>query len=309
MEANATLSLQYIESQSALLRSAFSATNSQQLNKTAIFLEKLNSTVLTELTRAKADYDQLWQSTVLELHDQREESRKEREILGERVRMLAEEVIGTKRLMAAQAMLLLVALGLVIFTRNAPVPEGSSNSMDLGFLSNSVTGLMSHGRSRSNPKAAPRSTSNPRSRWQWEVMSPWISPPQSRPGTSASYARDHDRRFSDDSGSDRPQDKPLPPRPSIESDGEHSDATSERRDTVTQRNYRPALRLDAAQTNGIYDAASPLSPDEGTLTPHNLLRDVQSAPTTPSLNTADMSAEAKGLAGVVNGTGHRDEQR
>lgn len=311
LEANATLSLQYIESQSALLRSAFSATNSQQLNKTSNFLDKLNATVLTELARAKADYDQLWQSTVLELHGQREESVKEREILGERIRLLAEEVVGTKRLMAAQATLLLVVLGLVIFTRNAAVPDNGSHSVDLRFLSNSVQGLIKHGRSHSSLKDG---SGGARRRWNWEGVSPWASPPPTRPGTSASVEQpasstgNLERRSSGEEsssshrGGSSPRDKPLPPAPRSDSDDdqEHSDAVSERRDTVTQRNYRPslnALRIDHGDgaSSGsplppLYVDGSPVSPQiDGEVLQGAGARAAKSAPSTPGVGTAELT--------------------
>ena len=49
LEANATLSLQYIEEQSRILRDAFNKVEKRQLAKTTAFLENLNSTVLAEL--------------------------------------------------------------------------------------------------------------------------------------------------------------------------------------------------------------------------------------------------------------------
>ena len=49
LESNSTLSLQYIEEQSRILRDAFTKVEKRQLNKTATFLENLNATVLTEL--------------------------------------------------------------------------------------------------------------------------------------------------------------------------------------------------------------------------------------------------------------------
>ena len=114
LESNATLSLQYIESQSALLRDAFASASKRQLAKTTTFLDTLNSTITIELLKFRGEYDQLWQSTVLELAAQREEGRREREVLAEHVRMLAEEVVNQKRIVAVQAGLMLVSLGVVL---------------------------------------------------------------------------------------------------------------------------------------------------------------------------------------------------
>jgi hypothetical protein len=49
LEANATLSLQYIEEQSRILRDAFVKVEKRQLTRTTNFLENLNATVLSEL--------------------------------------------------------------------------------------------------------------------------------------------------------------------------------------------------------------------------------------------------------------------
>ncbi len=49
LEANATLSLQYIEEQSQILRDAFAKVEKRQLAKTTAFLQELNATVFAEL--------------------------------------------------------------------------------------------------------------------------------------------------------------------------------------------------------------------------------------------------------------------
>lgn len=49
LESNSTLSLQYIEDQSRILRDAFSKVEKRQLGKTEKFLDQLNSTVMAEL--------------------------------------------------------------------------------------------------------------------------------------------------------------------------------------------------------------------------------------------------------------------
>ena len=196
LEANATLSLQYIESQSQLLRDAFAAVEKRQVQKTASFLTSLNETVLKELAAARTDYDQLWQSTVLELAGQRDEGHRERELLNERVRLLAEELVGQKRLMAAQATLLLVVLVLVVFTKAAPGQAGEVTAGlgvgDIRILQG-MQALMQRGRSgkRTNFKRpasngtddGDQGDSRSRSRWGWE--SPSLgSPSGTRPPTS-----------------------------------------------------------------------------------------------------------------------------
>ena len=116
LEANSTLSLQYIEEQSRMLREAFNKVEKRQLAKTTAFLEALNSTVLSELREFRLQYDQIWQSTVLELSSQREQSQHEVIALSTRLSILADEVLFQKRLAMLQFVLMLICLGLVIFS-------------------------------------------------------------------------------------------------------------------------------------------------------------------------------------------------
>ncbi|KAI9791966.1 MAG: hypothetical protein M1816_003235 [Peltula sp. TS41687] len=117
LEANATLSLQYIEEQSRILRDAFNKVEKRQLGKTTAFLENLNSTVLAELKGFRQQYDQIWQSTVIELETQREQSQKEMLEVSARLSILADEVVFQKRMSIIQSGLILLCLGLIIFSR------------------------------------------------------------------------------------------------------------------------------------------------------------------------------------------------
>ena len=118
LEANSSLSLQYIEEQSRILRDAFSKVEKRQLTKTSTFLETLNTTVLTELHEFRMQYDQIWQSTVLELSSQREKSQREVFALSTRLSLLADEIIFQKRMAILQFLLILLCLGLVIFSKH-----------------------------------------------------------------------------------------------------------------------------------------------------------------------------------------------
>ncbi|KAI4149269.1 MAG: hypothetical protein LQ340_004718 [Diploschistes diacapsis] len=118
LEANSTLSLQYIEEQSRILREAFTKVEKRQLSKTSTFLETLNTTVLSELREFRTQYDQIWQSTVLELSYQREQSQKEVTALSQRLSILADEILWQKRIAYLQFGLILLCLGLLIFHRN-----------------------------------------------------------------------------------------------------------------------------------------------------------------------------------------------
>ncbi|KAK9377410.1 UNC-like C-terminal-domain-containing protein [Lipomyces chichibuensis] len=86
LEANATLSLQYIEEQSRMLRDAFSKVERRQNLKITDMLDGLNATVTSQLyvfkqqyEQQRQQYEQLWQQTVTELESQRK--RTERHLL------------------------------------------------------------------------------------------------------------------------------------------------------------------------------------------------------------------------------------
>jgi len=124
LEANSTLSLQYIEEQSRSLRDAFVKVEKRQLAKTEKFLDHLNSTVMLELRSFRNMYDQLWQSTVIELENMKERQKSEMGEIGARLSLLADELVWQKRMAVVQSTLLLVCLGLVLFVRSGTL--GSS---------------------------------------------------------------------------------------------------------------------------------------------------------------------------------------
>ena len=174
LEANSTLSLQYIEEQSRILRDAFTKVEKRQLHKMTTFLESLNATVLTEVRHLQAQYDQLWQSTILELSAQRDRSHHEVSALGVRLNVLADEVVFQKRVAILQSMLILLCLSLVIFTRvpflSSPRP---STPHDAGYAEFSSFLPSVEGKSSANlarygpletPTASPSST-RPSSRY------------------------------------------------------------------------------------------------------------------------------------------------
>ncbi|KIW76020.1 hypothetical protein Z517_10765 [Fonsecaea pedrosoi CBS 271.37] len=117
LESNSSLSLQYIEDQSRALRDAFHKVEQRQLAKTTSFLEHLNTTVLNELREFRQQYDQLWQSTVIELEMQRERYQQENIAINARLGVLADEVIFQKRMSFLQLLLILICLGLVLFSK------------------------------------------------------------------------------------------------------------------------------------------------------------------------------------------------
>ncbi|KAH6622307.1 UNC-like C-terminal-domain-containing protein [Boeremia exigua] len=118
LEANSTLSLQYIEEQSRILRDAFVKVEKKQLAKTEKFLGYMNTTVISELKHYRTLYEQLWQSTVIELEGMKERQRSEMGEVGARLSMMADELVWQKRMAVVQSTLLLLCLGLVLFARS-----------------------------------------------------------------------------------------------------------------------------------------------------------------------------------------------
>ncbi|CAK1365652.1 unnamed protein product [Cercospora beticola] len=119
LESNSTLSLQYIEEQSRILREAFSKVEKRQVATTSKFLSHLNETVMAELHGFRQAYDQLWQSTVIELEGQRETYQREMLALSSRLTMVADELVWQKRMGIVQSTLLLMCLALVLFGRSS----------------------------------------------------------------------------------------------------------------------------------------------------------------------------------------------
>ena len=120
LEQNSTLSLKYIEEQSRNLREAFNKVEKRQLAKSTSFLESLNVTVLAELRQFGKQYDQIWQSTVFELESQRDLLSRETIALSSRLTLLADELVFQKRMAIVQSVLLLLCMGLVLFSRLLP---------------------------------------------------------------------------------------------------------------------------------------------------------------------------------------------
>jgi hypothetical protein len=97
-------------------------TEQKQISKANLFFEELNRTVLAELRSVREQYDQIWQSTVIALESQREQSNREIVALSSRLNLLADEVVFQKRMAIVQAVLLLSCLLLVIFSRGVSLP-------------------------------------------------------------------------------------------------------------------------------------------------------------------------------------------
>ncbi|KAI1082351.1 hypothetical protein F5B20DRAFT_533126 [Whalleya microplaca] len=160
LESNTTLSLQYIESQSKFLQEALARLEKRQVAKVDLFLDTLNKTVLGELREVRTQYDQVWQSTVIALETQREQSEREIVALGARLGVLADEVVFQKRMAIVQSVLLLGCLVLVIFSRIGAA-AGAGGFVESYYPSQFLLGSSSRLASPvfpSTPKAGPPTT-------------------------------------------------------------------------------------------------------------------------------------------------------
>lgn len=119
LETNSSLSLQYIEEQSRILRDAFNKVEKRQLSKTSTFLENLNVTVVNELKQLREQYDQAWRSVALEFEHQRIQYHQEIHSLSAQLGVLADEIVFQKRVAVIQSIVVLLCFGLVLFTRGA----------------------------------------------------------------------------------------------------------------------------------------------------------------------------------------------
>ncbi|KAH6969136.1 UNC-like C-terminal-domain-containing protein [Fusarium avenaceum] len=122
VETNLTLSLKYVEEQARHMSETLYRAEQKQISKATLFLENLNQTVLAELRSVREQYDQIWQSTVIALESQRDQSSREIFALSTRLNLLADEVVFQKRMAIVQAVLLLSCLLLVIFSRSGSLP-------------------------------------------------------------------------------------------------------------------------------------------------------------------------------------------
>lgn len=268
LESNATLSLQYIEEQSRMLRDAFIKVEKRQIKKTEAFLENLNTTVFAELQDFKQQYDQLWQSTVIELENHRDQYQREIVAVSARLSIVADELVFQKRMAIVQMTVLMICLSLVLFVR-----AGGGAGLDIPIIQQMVN--KSHLR---------------RGSYYSPLNSP--SPDQTSPPFPHSDAR-HRRGFWRSS-----VDTPMSARPTSRGNGNISEASIEEH----PEHENPELRFEPpSPTHETIDRedgimVSPTSspmPDRGTLmddgldsevdgSSASLPQETQSSPSTPS---------------------------
>ncbi|TKA28917.1 hypothetical protein B0A50_03328 [Salinomyces thailandicus] len=219
LESNSTLSLQYIEEQSRILRDAFQKVEKRQISATTTFLTQLNDTVTAELHGFRESYDQLWQSTVIELEGQREAYQREMLALSTRLSLVAEELVWQKRMGVVQSTLLLLCLGLILFGR-----QGSGH-LEVPLAQQLM--LKSQAALRSGWESEPDSPSpisrSPVSLFRRKIWRSSIEPPAEPAGdlTDATESRPDTR-----DGGDRALDVNVqPPTPTV--DGDESETEDE----------------------------------------------------------------------------------
>lgn len=197
LESNSSLSLQYIEEQSRILRDAFNKVEKRQLSKTSTFLENLNVTVVNELKQFRDQYDQAWRSVALEFEHQRIQYHQEIHSLSTQLGVLADEIVFQKRVAVIQSIVVLLCLALVLFTRGA-----AGAYIDLPSVQNMVS------RSYSLRSSSPI----------FGLRSPPGSPGSTRPTSSHRTTSGHRRQMSDDSQSESvsPTIAYAPPTPTSE---------------------------------------------------------------------------------------------
>ncbi|KAM0340333.1 hypothetical protein ACHAPU_010546 [Fusarium lateritium] len=211
VETNLTLSLKYVEDQARHMSETLHRTEQKQISKATLFLENLNQTVLAELRSVREQYDQIWQSTVIALESQREQSNREIFALSTRLNLLADEVVFQKRMAIVQAVLLLSCLLLVIFSRSGSLPYLTPFIDQTGF--------------------APYDTGSPASRVRAMYGGVYDAhgnaarqrvryvPTSAEAGDDGPNELHHRSSFIDDLHSDRPERQQLSPPPTPRSEG------------------------------------------------------------------------------------------
>ena len=127
LESNSTLSLQYIESQSLLLRDAFSRFEKRQINKTTSFLETLNATVLGELRSFRHQYETLLMESIRGMGAQSLDAQKQIQLLTEGLKDVKRDMYWQQRIAVLQFTALIMGLGFVFLSRQISSPMSHMN--------------------------------------------------------------------------------------------------------------------------------------------------------------------------------------
>ncbi|KAK3681187.1 hypothetical protein LTR37_020952 [Vermiconidia calcicola] len=210
LESNSTLSLQYIEEQSRILRDAFSKVEKRQISATSSFLTNLNDTVMNELRGFRQAYDQLWQSTVIELEGQREQYQREMLALSTRLTLVADELVWQKRMGIVQSTLLLLCLGLVLFAR-----AGNTGYLEVPLMQqmmNKSSAALNRAGWESPPISVSPGSRSPVAMFRRKLWRS-VTDPLSGPGTDATDSRPETRegQHREETSLDVNVEPPTPP--------------------------------------------------------------------------------------------------
>lgn len=168
LESNMTWSLKYVEDQSRYIQEALVQVEGRRLSEAEALLDHLNRTVHVELGALRQQYEEVWQSTVIALETQREQSQAELVALSSRLNVLADEVVFQKRMSIGQSTLLLCCLVLIIFSRSVtyamplvnwqPGPGSPGSPVSSRGVLRAMAGASSVGNARDHrPPASPQS--------------------------------------------------------------------------------------------------------------------------------------------------------
>ncbi|KAG5370261.1 hypothetical protein CJU90_1612 [Yarrowia sp. C11] len=131
LESNATLSLQYVEEQSKVLRDLLYKIEKKQNSKIDDFLFHFNATVLQQLLMFSQQREQKLNRALLELDFQKSQTDKNMAAISQRFALLADDLVFQKRMTMFQGLILLVVLLFVALTRGTGPEFSRRNRLTL----------------------------------------------------------------------------------------------------------------------------------------------------------------------------------
>ncbi|OZJ03468.1 hypothetical protein BZG36_02726 [Bifiguratus adelaidae] len=117
LELNATLSQRYLEEQNKMLQELFIKVDDRQKDRMKVVLSHLNDTATRRIDRLRRKYEQLYQTTLVELATSQDETAKALANMNNKLHIMADELLFEKRLTFIQLLLLLILFGSLALTR------------------------------------------------------------------------------------------------------------------------------------------------------------------------------------------------
>lgn len=121
LEANATMSLKYIESQSALLANSFTQLSSKQARYLENFLDNVNSTLLQRTAQLNHEYERLYRDALNSVEAARHRQERDIAFVSRRLALLGDDLTFFKRLGIFQSFLMIVLMGFLITSRGSRI--------------------------------------------------------------------------------------------------------------------------------------------------------------------------------------------